>query len=102
MADTDRWPELGSAEDAHRTHAWARELVLMWEAEKAALEAQIADPASDAAALRFKDALAPGYIVWHDGKPFSAEDTLTQIKRGLLAALSSPSSGLAKETEDGR
>lgn len=38
----DRWPELGSADDARRTHAWAREVVLMWEAEKADLEAQLA------------------------------------------------------------
>lgn len=38
------------------------------------------------AAERFRDALAPGFIVWHDGKKLSPEDTLTQIERGLLAA----------------
>lgn len=38
------------------------------------------------AAQRFRDALAPGLIVWHDGKRLSPEDTLTQIERGLHAA----------------
>ena len=37
----ERWPELGSREDADRTHAWARETMLMWEAERAALEAEV-------------------------------------------------------------
>lgn len=41
---------------------------------------------SDEAAQRFRDALTPGYIVWHDGKRLSSEDMLTQIKRGLIAA----------------
>lgn len=30
----ERWPELGSPEDAARTHRWARECLLMWEAER--------------------------------------------------------------------
>lgn len=41
QSDT-RWPALGSAEDADRTHQWARETMLMWEAERKALEAEIA------------------------------------------------------------
>lgn len=83
---TECWPELGSREDADRTHAWARELMLMWEAEKAALEGRLEAVTSEAAAKRFSEALLPGYIVWYDGKRLSAEDSLTQIRRGLIAA----------------
>lgn len=95
MTEVDRVTEYETDVERLRSDAWRwRHLAAdaaadlnRREREITRLKAQLAAAVSDEAAQRFRDALAPGYVVWHNGKRLSPEDTLTQIKRGLIAAL---------------
>lgn len=73
---------------------WSAELT---EGELAVVEDRLPDPAkatrevpyfvTDDMARRFRQALLPGFVVWHNGRHLPPADTLEQIKRGLIAAL---------------
>lgn len=48
-SDSAKWPELGSTEDANRTHQWAVDCLKMWEAERAELRSVLRSLADEAA-----------------------------------------------------